>query len=283
MIKISAAFTEFKQISSLTGIKRLQQQVLSHLPQEQPFQLEQIRLGNEFCERLIPTTNQVNKAITLANQFHLGFALVLANLTDQGHKKLQRILPILPHGCEIVVNDWGTAYLVTLAHPNLKVTAGRLLCKHLKEARISTPAEDPIVKWPVSNEQFLSVLADLNIQHAEVDLAPHTRIPDKKIRGISLGMHLERGYSAKSHVCTVGSLHQPDADKFTSGHRCRRECLEYITRVPKIIYPRKNSLEMYQRGTTWFYNYSDRMNQSIALALQNQRVDRAIVTMDWGA
>ncbi len=282
MIKVAVAFTEFARLGDLTSLEYLQQQVASNLPQGQAFELEQIRLGNEFCERLIPSVGQIGKAIAVADKLQLGFALVISNLTDRGLEKIERILPLLPDDSEVVVNDWGTASYISTAYPALKLIAGRLLCKHLKEPRIATPEEDPVVKWPVENEYFLTVLADLNIQSAEVDLAPHTRPPDHKMEHISIGLHLGRGYSARSQVCSIGSLHQFDEDKFSPGHQCLRECLDYIVRVPQLIYPQTEQLQMYQRGTTWFYNYSDRMKQSIATVIERQSIDRVIVSLDWG-
>lgn len=280
MVSIAASFTDFRNLNSITNFEDFQNQVIAKIPNSSSVSLEQIRLGNEFCERLMPSRKQVEKSIFLAEKFKMTFALVLANLTDEGHKKLHRIMPALEPKNEIVVNDWGTAYLLSESYPEYTLIAGRLLCKHLKEARIATPEEFREVKWPVDNPHFKNVLSDLGINKAEVDLAPHTVVPGNKVEDVLLTLHLNRGYSAKSHVCKIGSAHQPKQKKFSSGHRCRRECLRFRTTISKLPHPRESTLEIYQRGNTWFYGYSDQMNISISQSLQNSIFQHAVVTLD---
>ncbi|MBL6932409.1 MAG: hypothetical protein ISR45_05625 [Rhodospirillales bacterium] len=280
MLKLAVTFGESSHFDAVEDRDDLERRFQPCIPDDISYRLGNIRLGNEFCERLMPSSNQTRNAIFKADRFNLPFSLVLSNLTDKGHKKLKRLLPVLPDNTDVTVNDWGTAALVSSEYPNLSVTAGRLLCKHLKEARISTPDADPEVVWPISSKQFQKVLGGLGIQNAEVDLAPHTRPPAKKTPGFSVSLHLQRGYSAKSHVCKVGSINLPPEKKFAPGHLCRRECLDYVSPVIEQPHPKKDALPVFQRGNTWFYEYSERMNAAIATAIENSVIDQAIVTLD---
>lgn len=280
MVQIAAAFTEFHRLDSVGGKENLVSKLKDLVSWSDIFVLNQVRLGNEFCERLIPTKSQVRKAAEIADRFDLDFVLVLANLTDKGLKKLGDIIPNLSQNAEIVVNDWGTAAMIAENFPDHPIIAGRLLCKHLKEARISTPDTYPEVNWPINSDYFKSILQALRIERAEVDLAPHTVMPAKKVKDIAVTLHLNCGYSAKSHVCKIGSTRQPAGRKFVPEHLCQRECLSYKTVVSKLRYPTTHDLEMFQRGNTWFYTYTSRMNASVNQAILNGSVDRAVVTLD---
>jgi len=280
MVQVAVSFTEFRNLSSFKTKEDLIGEIKNKGLWCTWFELSEIRLGNEFCERLIPTSKQLQKTATIANQFGLKSTLTLANLTDQGQKKLRRLMPTLPVETDIVVNDWGTAHLIAEEFPKHTSVAGRLLCKHLKESRISKPAIDPEVNWPVTSEPFQNILNEFDIKKAEVDLAPHTAMPKEKLKEVILALHLNQGYSAKSHICKVGSTNQPIDGKFVSGHLCRRECLLYETQVSDLPHPRENELDIFQRGNTWFYKYTDRMNASVSQALHDGIVDDVVVTMD---
>lgn len=280
MFDLGAGFTEYRSLESIEDLGELENRCQNQFSANAPFQLKAVRLGNEFCERLMPSSKQVKKAIQKAERLGLSFALVLSNLTDKGHRKLERLLPVLPEGGAVVVNDWGTAAMISAEHPHLTLSAGRLMCKHLKEARISAPKQDPEVTWPLSSPPFVDLLHDLGIEKAEVDLAPHTKPPTRMPVGISLSLHLNRGYSAKSHLCKVGSLHQPEEKKFTPEHLCRRECRTYQSTVVEQAYPETDALVVHQRGNTWFFDYSEQMQATIAGVIESDCHFTGIVELD---
>ena len=149
------------------------------------------------------------------------------------------------------------------------------------DAAVCDQSFDPVADWPVESAHFRALLDSLGISRVEVDLAPHTSMPTVKTDGVKLSLHLHNGYTTKSHVCKIGSIHQPAARKFTPEHNCQRECLRYITSVSRMAYPPRQALGVFQRGNTWFYNYTERMNASIAEAMRNTVMDRAVVTLDW--
>ena len=280
MVQIDVSFTKFGSIKSFICLEDFESSLAALLPSCVEFTLDRIRIGNEFCERLIPSANDLKKTIELADRRRLEPVLVLANLTDRGQEKACRILTALSRPIEIIVNDWGSALLIAERFPQHTLIAGRLMCKHLKEARISKPKEPLPANWPVKSTQFVRVLGGLGIRRAEVDLAPHTYVPEEKTTEIALTLHLGRGYSAKSHVCRVGSTNLANDKKFIPGHLCRRECLDYEITVSKLHYPKNDGMRMFQRGNTWFYRYTDDMNSSIASAFKDGLIDRAVVTMD---
>ncbi len=280
MIGIDVSSTKFDNLASFLELDETNANFANLIPWCDSFTLNKIRIGNEFCERLFPSVNDVMKTVDLAGRLHLDPVLVLANLTDRGQEKARRILAALSKPIEIIANDWGTAILVAEHFPRHTLSAGRLLCKHLKEARISTPKEMPPANWPVTSAHFVRILNKLGIKRAEVELAPHTSVPTEMAPEIAITLHLNRGYSAKSHVCRVGSTRLPNEKKFVPGHLCRRECLDYETNVSKLQYPKENGLGIFQRGNTWFYDYTDEMNASIAAAFRSGLIDRAVVTVD---
>ncbi len=51
--------------------------------------------GNEFCERLIPTVQQLTKVLSVVRQKGLAFTLVTPYVTNAGIKRLEKLLTVL--------------------------------------------------------------------------------------------------------------------------------------------------------------------------------------------
>lgn len=280
MIHVDISATKFDTLASFIDSGGMNSKLTQLIPFYDCFTESRIRIGNEFCERLLPSIGDLRKTVELADRLHLSPVVALANLTDRGQDKACRLLSILSGSVDVIANDWGTAALIAESFPRHSLIAGRLLCKHLKEARIARPKEPTPANWPTNSSYFVQVLKSLSITRAEVDLAPHTRVPETRVSEIALTLHLGRGYSAKSHVCRIGSTHLANDKKFVPGHLCRRECLDYETEISKLRYPKESGLRKFQRGNTWFYHYTDEMNASVVAAFQRGLIDRAVVTLD---
>ena len=66
--------------------------------------------GIEFCERLIPSREELSAAIEFAGRNKMDFTFVTPFVTDNGMEKLARLLDCFSgdqRGSEIVINDWG--------------------------------------------------------------------------------------------------------------------------------------------------------------------------------
>ncbi len=93
-------------------------------PPAQALVVNRIHLGNEFCERLLPTPSELLQVQQQAQQLELDFCLVTPMLTDAGFKRLDALLPLLAEGAEVVINDWGTLQQLRADYPGLVPVLG---------------------------------------------------------------------------------------------------------------------------------------------------------------
>ncbi|GAB1402405.1 hypothetical protein MASR1M68_13160 [Elusimicrobiota bacterium] len=102
--------------------------------------------GNEFCQNIIPSKQQINKAFKWALKNNVQFVFVLPYITNDKVKTADNLLQLLNDKkqiVEIVFNDWGMLSLI-LKYKNLKPVLGRLLTKQRK---------DPIAENIIENRQ----------------------------------------------------------------------------------------------------------------------------------
>ncbi|MCX5896063.1 MAG: hypothetical protein NTZ51_09570, partial [Proteobacteria bacterium] len=96
-------------------------------------------IGTEFCERLIPSLQQVKKILSFAEKRGLGLTLVTPFVTNQGLKKLEKVLALLAEqapGAEVVFNDWGVFQFLKEAQLPVTPVLGRLLTKMKRGPRM---------------------------------------------------------------------------------------------------------------------------------------------------
>ena len=66
--------------------------------------------GIEFCERLLPTMQQLKTVISVVKESNEGFTFVTPYVTNKGLKQLEALIPAVAREVpqvEIVFNDWG--------------------------------------------------------------------------------------------------------------------------------------------------------------------------------
>ncbi len=242
--------------------------------------LDRLHFGNEFCETLLPSPGHVAAAIAAAERRGLGFALVTPMLSDGTLERLRPLLPMLPDGAEVIANDWGTLHLLRRAHPRLVPVAGRLMCKMVKDPRLPSAEWARLYPHGIHSRAFGKLLASLGVARIEMDVPPFAAAADFRSRTMRVSVHAPYGYSVKGRACRIGSLHQPDGEKFSTGHRCRKECLTYVADLSR---PTTGTVDLatFQRGNTVFYRHSPAMTSVVQEALAQGWIDRIIVSGDW--
>lgn len=250
-----------------------------HLPRGS-HPIDRLRFGPEFCETLLPSEAQLHLAHRLAAAAGLELTLVLPPLSDAGIAALPGLLSRLPDGAEVVVNDWGAARLARRLRPELPLTAGRLLCKMIKDPRL--PGEEWSRLYPhgIGSAGFAAVLARAGIGRVEMDAPPFARPDDFRASGLPVGVHAGAGFSVKGRSCRTGSLHLDPADKFATGQDCRRECLTYVDSFARPA-AGPDEPRTFQRGNTLFYAHGPEVRAAVDEAVAQGLVDRLIVTGDW--
>ena len=95
--------------------------------------------GIEFCERLLPTMQQLKKVISFVKERKVGFTFVTPYVTNKGLKQLEALIPAVAREVpqvEIVFNDWGVFQFLKEARLPVSLVLGRLLTKMKRGPRI---------------------------------------------------------------------------------------------------------------------------------------------------
>ncbi|MCF8474033.1 MAG: hypothetical protein K9G26_04985 [Emcibacter sp.] len=249
--------------------------------QTQQYQVTHLHFGNEFCERLIPTLKELMRAQSKAKQLKLEFSLVTPMLTDSGFRLLERLLPQLDAGTEVVVNDWGTLERLRLNFPMLNPVLGRLLNKAIKDPRLPSGQWAKLHIFDNQSKHFQDFLARFSIDRLEMDVPPFATVMQFKSDPMKLSVHLPYGYTFKGRMCRIGSSGLKDDAKFAAAHACHKECLTYWVQTTRPHANAETELYSFQRGNTQFYEHSDSMKTAIWQAVQNNWISKLVFAGDW--
>ncbi len=245
--------------------------------------LMRIHFGNEFCQRLLPSPTVLETVLGAVGASGLGFGLVLPVLTDEGLEKADRLLQRLPEGTEVSVNDWGLMRRLTRSFPRLRPTAGRLLCKMLKEPRAPSAAYLQLGGRGFMTPGLERLLERFGVDRLEIDVPPFARGQELSVPRGRLSVHAPFGFVTTGRICRIGNLHRPVEHKFAAGHTCARECLAYWCELSPGRGPDEAKMSIFQRGNTIFYRHTTAMNEALAAAMAAGSMDRLVISGDWHA
>lgn len=236
--------------------------------------LSHLYYGSEFCEHLLPDCAELDQAVRLAQQRDLRLVLATPVANDALLDRLPALLPGLPAGSAVLVNDWGVAQYVRGHFPALSLIAGRQLSKMIKDPRL--PGEQWANLYPSAfrASRQMRLLESFGIEQIELDVPPFAQPEFFAIPQIRVGVHAPFAYIAKGRLCKVGSLSRPTPLKFTPGGACRRECLAVLEVEGGV--PRR-SMRTAQRGTTMFYRHDAALLDVLATALRLGSIARLVL------
>ena len=238
-----------------------------------------LQVGGEFCDRLLPTPHLLAETLAFAAARQLEVSLATPLLSDQGMSALRPLLALLPAGTEIVAGDWGMLRLLGRDFPALTPVAGRLMCKMVKDPRLPSAEWARLYPHGIHGAAFTAMLARFGVRRIEMDAPPFAAATDFRSAAMAVGVHAPFGVSAKGRSCRIGSLHRPDSEKFTTGHRCARECLVYEA---ALVRPQEETdLPTRLRGTTIFHAHTPAVAAAVLQAVAAGAVDRIILSGDW--
>lgn len=232
-------------------------------------------LGSEFCEHLLPSVEAIDRAVALCERWGLTFGLVTPIACDGLFEPLRAALARLPSGAEVTVNDWGVARLVQREFPALRPVAGRLLGKMLKDPRLPSATWARMYPNGLRAGPFRDILDGLGIGRLELDFPPFGAADMYAGIDFPVGVRAPYGYIAKGRICKLGSLSLDTPEKFSPGHKCRRECLGFNEVGAR---PGTHELPTSQRGNTMYYRHAQGMATAVAEAVRNGWVNRIVLS-----
>lgn len=243
--------------------------------------IDRVYFGSEFCERLIPDKKCFQRVLAQIEQHNLALSLLTPMVSDKGMRQLTKILPLLPEGAEVIVNDWGVLRLLQREFPRLTPVVGRLLCKMIKDPRLPSEQWARLYPHGVQSGPFHNLLEKFGIDRLEMDVPPFAEQKDFHSADRALSVYLPFGYSVKGRMCKIGAVGLDSARKFGPGHGCNKECLRYTGKTRRDSVQGKGDLHTFQLGNTLFYRHSAQMTAAVAEAVAQQQVNRLVFAGDW--
>lgn len=231
--------------------------------------------GGEFCEHLLPTPEDLQRALAVAARHGLVPVLTTAVANDELIDRLEQLLPMLPADAEVVANDWGVASFVADRFPSLQLVAGRQLAKMVKDPRLPKVDLGRIYPSGFTAGRQLGLLRQFGIRRMELDLPPQADSNLFAATGMELSVHAPFAYVAKGRICKVGSLAQALPLKFSPGGKCNRECLGLVEAEKEHS---RSAQRTFQRGTTMFYRYDPAMLAVVQGAVAQGSISRLVVS-----
>ena len=209
-------------------------------------EFSRVYFGDEFCDRLIPSGEDLGKVLSFAAEKSLGFSLLTTFCTEENLRSYRKIFDLLYHirpDAEIVINDWGLFKVIK--EYSFAPVLGRLLNKQKRGPRImnvinnlSGPMRKRFKESGV-NAYFSAFLSGRGIRRVELDnLLQGLSLDEFRGRGIGCSLHVPFGYISVSRSCPHSRNRGSPVNK-PAGGNCRRECLEnrYWLRNPQMPVP----------------------------------------------
>jgi hypothetical protein len=261
-----------------------------HLPGAAP---SRVYVGNETCERLLPTPRALRSWAVSAGEGRVALSLVLPPLSRDGLAKAEEAVRALEgvEGFEVVANDWGTVHRLRSRHPGLAIVLGRLTHKMLRDPRLAeyfdspqapTAARAALCRSGELAPGFRALMERYGIGRREVDpfLQP-LEADELGSRSEKVSVHFPYLFVTMGRACVPGAMHAKPADKFVPGASCRLECRKYAVEF-RLPVPGENGAEktLLNRGNAYYHAVPPSVIERILEGLPSSRqVDRIIATV----
>jgi len=211
-----------------------------------------IYYGNEFCEHLLPSVEQIRKVKTFAKENNHDFTLVLPWITDKYSSKIISLIEELEERDEVVCNDWGVIQtVIDLGLENkINIIIGRLLNTQKKDPRAYNGEHRTLQSPPFLNGEFGKFLDKYNIKRIETD-------DPRNIQNFSgthfLGhIHTPFTYITTTRKCLLANSSSLKQKTLTIGS-CKKECQDTAITMESIRMPQKIML----KGNSQFLDNSN--------------------------
>jgi hypothetical protein len=237
--------------------------------------------GNEFCEKLIPTPNELEEIVMHCDKNKLSFSLVTPYVTNSGLGKLEKLFRWLRKNktnCEVIINDYGVLDLINEKHRVLRPVLGRLLTKQKRDPRIlNLIKREPKAHVFFKRDDQYSLILAKKIPNTLVSYFKETNINvpviqnflkkcrvgrieiDNLLQGINLripkkdfcaSLYIPYGYITTTRLCSANPFRV--AKKFFCKiSHCKKECKLYTLKLRNKYLP-----VTYKKGNTVFFKNS---------------------------
>ena len=268
----------------------LAEALLRHLPRAVP---SRVYIGNETCERLLPTPQAIDSWITAARRGRIALSLVLPPLSLDGLAKAEGVVRALEgvEDSEVVAGDWGTVHRLRSRFPGLAIVLGRLTHKMLRDPRLAEYFDSPQAPMAARSALcrsgelapgFRSLMARYGIVRREIDPFLQPLEEDEwEGRGERLSVHLPYQFVTMGRACLPAAMHRDATGKFVPGGPCRSECAKYAVEF-RVPVPGGNGAgrHLITLGNALYHAVPPHVTERVLARLPSAgRVDRVVVTV----
>ena len=198
------------------------------------FNITNLILGNEFCEKLLPAIDEVRAFIDLCKSLSVMPTLITPPVTDEGIRYINNIVGILDDSqCEyeIIVNDVGVLQSINSTYSHAHISLGRILDKTSREGRedVESLKEyygigiDYAREASLYGKWFSPIVLEYGINSIGFDISPIGCVGNNN--QIKKDLYVPWTYTTTGRVCFWNIYENNDKDPFLVGKACEKKCI----------------------------------------------------------
>jgi len=235
-----------------------------------------IYFGQEFCERLLPKTDELEKLISFTLKQGVPLTLVTPYVTDSGLLKLEKLIRLFAEKmpkAEIVFNDWGVFQFIEENFPELKPVLGRLLNKQKRGPRIMNII-DQVPKE--TRKYYTGASLDVSATAGFLKKKGIMRVEfDNLLQGLDMSgldkeikrsLYLPYLFISTTRFCLTANCDKED--KGVGVMSCQMECEKYTFNLTNPVM----KTPLIRKGNTVFV-----VNENIPDVVSKGEVDRIVI------
>ncbi len=229
---------------------------------------DRIYFGHEFCQRLMPSSEDVQQASALCTENKRPFSLVTPFVTNAGLELVQHSIRTLmehaPEDVEIVVNDLGVLHWLHREYPTVAIALGRLLTKQKRGPRIlrivdrlPPSARAHFERSNVDATHLTAFFRKIGVKRFELD---NLLQGIRREGGMQASLYTPYAYVSTTRLCLLMSGDQPDKNLRSIG-TCHKECQHYNIALNHADMP----VPLHLQGNTQFFRNDKLPDDLVAL------------------
>ena len=248
--EIAILITNSKMLNSEWLLSRVQEFCKKELTSVVSPQVKRIYFGNEFCEKKVPTVDELRKVCDFCKENEMQLTLLLPPMSTNKLIEMTGVIDTISSlfPIEVVCNSWGSIYAFK-GKPNITLAFGRLLNKVKHDPFIYSNLTDVIDRYSknhnyscidtkslidyfhqsnINTPSFNQMLLSNGIQRIETD------IPNQLLvhRRFSYTLYYPIQYVTFGRYCLWGALNEKEPClKFKPNQKCDFACEKYLSKL----------------------------------------------------